>query len=164
MSYTVRPAQSEDLPQILEIYAQAREFMRQSGNPNQWCDSHPAESTLREDIFRQQLYLCEENGGILAVFAYIPGIDPTYITIHEGQWLNDNPYGVIHRIAVTCPGRNVASFCFDWALRQCHDLRIDTHRDNRPMQRALEKAGFTYCGIIYLANGSERVAFHKTSA
>lgn len=161
MNYTIRPAEFADLPRILEIYAEAREFMRQTGNPNQWGETHPTETILRDDIPKQQLYVCTENSEILGVFAYIPGIDSTYIHIYEGQWLNNEPYGVIHRIAVTSHRKGVASFCFDWALDQCPNLRIDTHRNNIPMQRALEKYGFSYCGIIYLANGDERIAFHK---
>ena len=34
-------------------------------------------------------------------------------------------------------------------------MRIDTHAENLPMQRALEKAGFTPCGMIYLIGGRE---------
>ena len=40
-------------------------------------------------------------------------------------------------------------------------IRVDTHRDNLPMQRMLQKNGFIYCGIIYLADGKERFAFEK---
>lgn len=164
MSYTIRTAKPEDLPAILDIYAQARQYMRDSGNPNQWGSSHPAEALLRQDIAKQQLYLCMEQDQILCVFAYIPGTDPTYLFIEDGAWPNENPYGVIHRIAVSRHRAGVASFCFDWALEQCPDLRIDTHRDNLPMQRSLAKNGFTRCGIIYLANGDPRIAFHKEKA
>ena len=44
-------------------------------------------------------------------------------------------------------------------------VRIDTHEGNLPMRRALEKAGFTFCGRITLIGGSEdgdpRLAFEK---
>lgn len=158
---SIRPAELTDFPRILKIYENARDFMRQTGNPNQWGETHPAEEILRSDIPKGQLYVCTENDEILGVFAYIRGIDPTYLRIYDGQWRNDEPYGTIHRIAVTAPGKGVASFCFDWALAQCPNLRIDTHRDNLPMQRALEKYGFQYCGIIHILNGDERIAFHK---
>ena len=161
MNYSIRPATIADLPRILEIYEDARSFMRRTGNPNQWGKTHPAEEILRSDIPKGQLYVCSENSEIIGVFAYIRGTDPTYVRIYEGQWRNDEPYGTIHRIAVTAPGKSVASFCFDWARAQCPNLRIDTHRDNLPMQRALQKNGFTRCGIIYLANGDERIAFQK---
>ena len=160
MNYNIREATFDDLPPILEIYAEAREFMRQTGNPNQWWDHHPAESILLEDIPKGQLYVCEDAGRIGAVFAYIQGVDPTYLEIDGYGWLNDEPYGVIHRIAVHHRGQGLIADIFDWAMAQCSNLRIDTHVDNRPMRRALEKYGFTYCGIIHIFNGDERIAFH----
>lgn len=155
-----RPALPEDLPRILDIYEKARAFMRQSGNPNQWRSHHPAVEILADDIQKGQLYLCMEGDDIAAVFCYFQGVDPTYLHIDGGQWLNDMPYGVIHRIAVSSQGKGIATLCYDWALARCKNLRIDTHHDNLPMQRSLQKHGFTRCGIIYLLNGDERIAFH----
>ncbi len=79
--------------------------------------------------------------------------------------MNDRPYGVIHRIAVSdaVRGRGVAGFIFDTCFAKCQNLKIDTHRDNLPMQRALEKNGFIRCGIICLANGDERIAYQRCS-
>ncbi len=161
MSYQIRKATWDDFSRILQIYAEAREYMRQSGNPNQWWDYHPAESLLREDIQAQKLNVCVEDDEILGVFYYEQGDDPSYRRIDQGKWLNEEPYGVIHRIASAHRGRGVASFCFDWALQQCPQLRIDTHEDNLAMQKALEKNGFVRCGIIYIFNGDERIAYHK---
>ena len=161
MSYQIQPATISDLPHILEIYQEARQFMKTNGNPNQWGDHHPAEPILREDIAKNQLYICTKADEILCVFAYLPGPDPTYAVIKDGQWLNDEPYGVSHRMAVSQHGKGIAAFCFGWALTQCPNLRIDTHRDNLPMQSALMKYGCTRCGTIFLANGDPRIAFHK---
>ena len=49
----------------------------------------------------------------------------------------------------------VMDYCFS------HDpnIRIDTHRDNRIMKHNIMKHGFTYCGIIYLTSGDERLAY-----
>ena len=46
----IEKAKLEDLPRILQIYASARKFMKQSGNPKQWGDSFPPESLLVKDI------------------------------------------------------------------------------------------------------------------
>ncbi len=44
-------------------------------------------------------------------------------------------------------------------------VRIDTHGDNAPMRRAVEKFGFAFCGDITLVEGPEagapRIAFEK---
>ena len=159
----IRLAELREKDEILSIYDSARVFMRESGNPNQWAGKYPDEDTVLRDIENEKLYVCTENNDILAVFFYTVGIDPTYLKIYDGKWVNDKPYGVIHRIAVSnkARGKGVAKVCFDFAYEKCGYVRIDTHRVNIPMQRALVKNGFTRCGIIYLANGDERIAYQR---
>ena len=43
------------------------------------------------------------------------------------------------------------------------DVRIDTHADNHVMQRRIAENGFTKCGIIYVEDGSPRLAYHWTA-
>ena len=157
----IRQASYADLADIMGIYAEARQYMRESGNPNQWGENYPPTSVVEEDISLGRCHLCMDEGEIAGVFCFFKGTDPTYATIYEGAWLSDAPYGVMHRVAVAKRGRGVVKCCFDYALERCGNLRIDTHRDNVPMQSALAKNGFAYCGIIYLANGAERLAYQK---
>lgn len=160
-SLTIRPASTADLPTILDIYEQARRYMRQNGNMHQWSNGYPEKRLLLDDIRADHLYLCMDGCEIAGVFCFFCGTDPTYIRIYDGEWLNDRPYGVIHRIAVSAHRKGIASFCFDYGLAHCGNLKIDTHRDNIPMQRSLTKNGFTRCGIIHLENGEERIAYQK---
>lgn len=156
----IRKTGMEDLPEVLELYEQARQFMRENGNPSQWGTANPPEERIRQDIAEGKSYLCVEAGELLGVFYFSLEKDPNYDHIYEGAWRNDAPYGVMHRVA--CPGkrRGVATFCVNWCKERCGgNLRIDTHRDNRPMQGMLEKNGFIRCGIIHLANGDERLAY-----
>ena len=157
----IRKTLGSDLPKIAQIYENAKRFMRDSGNPNQWNDGRPNIDTAREDMERGVGYVAEELGEVVAVFMFSEGADPTYARIYDGAWLSDEPYGVIHRIAVAEQGRGIIDFCINWCFSRCQNLRIDTHRDNIPMQRALAKRGFEYCGIIHLATGEERVAYEK---
>lgn len=157
----IRPARTEELSRIEEIYASARAFMREQGNPNQWRTQYPSLELLSADIAEKRLYVCEEEGELLGAFYFALGEDPTYRVIEDGAWLSDKPYGVIHRIAVAARGRGVASFCFSHCFSLCPNIRIDTHCDNLPMQRALEKNGFHRCGIIHLENGDARIAYQK---
>ena len=160
----VRKATHNDLNTILSIYESARRFMNLSGNPNQWGKTNPPRERTEEDIKENNLFVVEADNEILAVFYYNFADDPTYKMIYDGAWLNDRPYGVIHRIAVSdkARGRGVSKICFDFAYNDCKNLKIDTHKDNIPMQRALAKYGFTQCGIIHLLNGAERIAFQKS--
>ncbi len=157
----IRKATYKDLPLILAIYEKARSYMRENGNPHQWGDTYPPVSIIEEDISLGRCHVCVDDSEIAGVFCFFKGTDPTYAEIYQGSWLNDAPYGVIHRMAVATHRKGVASQCFTYAYAQCPNIRIDTHRDNKPMQASLSKNGFTYCGIIYLANGDERLAYQR---
>ncbi len=159
----IRKAKKEDLDEILAIYASAREFMRKNGNLSQWAGGYPYQSVIEDDIENQKLYLCQDNDKIACVFFFDKTVDPTYIKI-KGNWLNDDAYGVVHRIAAAPNTKGAATFALNWAYSQCLNLKIDTHEDNIPMQSLLKKLGFQYCGIINLANGDERWAYQKAKA
>lgn len=92
-------ATAADLPQILAIYAHARAFMAQHGNPNQWGASRPTEADITAHIAARELYVLREADAIHGVFAFILGEDPTYRVIEQGAWLSDAPYGTIHAVA-----------------------------------------------------------------
>lgn len=157
----IRKTVEADLVAIDKIYENAKKFMRETDNPNQWTSEYPNMETARSDMENGIGYVAEEDGKILAVFMFSQEKDPTYAKIYDGAWLSDEPYGVIHRIAVAKQGRGIIDYCINECFARCGNLRIDTHRDNMPMQRALLKRGFVYCGIIFLANGEERIAFQK---
>lgn len=163
MNPVIRHAAEADLPRILEIYAQARTFMAAAGNPTQWTDGYPQEALVRGDLAQGHLFVYEQNHGILGVFCYFEGEEPDYARIHGGAWIRDGSYGVVHRIAVASGSKGIGAACLKDAFSRCGNLRIDTHRNNLPMQRLLAKTGFRYCGIIYLTkDGSERLAYQKT--
>lgn len=156
----IRTAEISDLSEILAIYASAREFMRKSGNPGQWGDSHPPREMLEDDIAKKRLYIIESGtGDALGCFALIGGDDPTYAVIEGGAWSSDAPYGTIHRIASNGRARGVFAECVAFAREKYDYLRVDTHRANIPMQRAIAAQGFKYCGIIYVEDGSPRLAY-----
>ncbi len=152
-------AEMQELDTVMEIYGEAREYMRENGNLEQWSGGYPQRELVERDVISGDLFLCKNNGETVGVFFYKFGEDPTYKTIYGGEWLNEDKYGVIHRIAVRSHRKGVASQCFEWALKQCGNVKIDTHKDNIPMQRSLLKNGFSYCGIIHLENGDERLAY-----
>ena len=149
-----------DLPELLKVYAAARDIMRASGNAKQWEGCYPPEDMLRSDIeLGVGNVVVDENGSIVGAFAFITGIDPTYVVIENGKWLNDLPYGTIHRLASNGTSRGILSAALNYGLQYRDNIRIDTHEDNSIMRGILPKYGFTYCGIIHLANGDPRLAY-----
>ena len=165
----IRKTTLADLPRVMEIYAAARAFMAAQGNPRQSGPTcWPPEALVREDIRRGRSHVCvAEDGAIAAVFFFDRGMDiePGYRDIREGAWEDEGPYGVVHRIAVdkTRPEKGVGAFCLDWAFARCGHLRIDTHGDNRVMQGLLARLGFTFRGIIHVAEDNDpRLAYEKS--
>lgn len=156
----IREARIEDIERILEIYDIAKAFMRQTGNPNQWNSSYPDSKLLEDDIDKEQLFVMEEDSIIHSVFAFIIGDDPTYRDI-EGAWLDDSTYGTIHRIASDGTMHQVFKKAVDFCSKKCAHLRVDTHEDNKVMQKVILRNGFEKTGIIYIADGTPRIAYEK---
>ncbi len=158
----IEKATAADTPQILKIYESARAFMAQNGNPNQWGKIYPPAEVTKADIEQGILYVLRDKEGIYGVFAFILGEDPTYGVIYEGSWESDAPYGAIHRVASSGRKSGVLKEIVPFCEQTTSHLRIDTHADNKPMQRAVSACGFTYRGIIHTHNGTPRLAFEKT--
>ena len=157
----IRKTMPADISAVAEIYENARRFMYESGNPNQWV-GRPNEEDVKRDIANGNGYVVVgENEEIIGAFYLSLEPDPTYLRIDNGDWISADPYAVIHRIAVKHHGCGIADFIYNYAYNIRQNVRIDTHKDNAPMQRSLTKNGFKYCGIIYLESGDERLAFQK---
>lgn len=161
---TIRKAEPKDLNIILKILEHARNYMKENNNPNQWGDNHPAVEIIEEDIKNSIGYVClDEENNIVGYFCFYVGIEEDYNEIYEGNWLNDKEYAVIHRIATMSNKKGVGSFCMRYCFDKYKNIKIDTSKDNIPMQKLLEKEGYTKCGTIHLRrNGGERIAFQKT--
>ena len=157
----IRKATEDSLDEILKIYARARKFMAENGNATQWGNTNPPPEQIKSDIAEGKCHICVEEDRILTVFYFAKEEDPAYKVIKDGNWLNENPYAVVHRIASSGEKKGAAAFCLNWAFEQTGNIRIDTHENNKPMQGLLNKLGFRYCGRITLADGSPRIAFQK---
>lgn len=158
----IRKATMEDLDEMMTLFAEARQFMREHGNPDQWGTNHPPKEQIISDIERGCSYLCTDEGIAVGTFYFAAEVEHDYDVIYDGAWLNDEPYCVMHRVASPGRKKGAATFCVNWCLERCGgNLRIDTHHNNIPMQHMLEKNGFTRCGIIHLQDGGERIAYHQ---
>ena len=180
----IRLATPADIPALRPVFEAAKAIMRADGNHDQWsAPGFPDDSLLLRDIARGGGFVIENRWPvgaghdegktvmpgltghlaaprIVAYFALLPSPEPTYDVI-DGAWLTDGPYGVIHRMASYPEVHGIFSTIIDYALSRYSHLRIDTHRDNRIMQHLIEKHGFTYCGIIWLEDGTERLAYER---
>ncbi len=154
----IRAATYADLDQIMNIYAHARKFMREHGNPTQWGYSYPSNQLVVADLEQGCLFVViDDENTIAGVFSCFPDGDRDYDVIN-GEWLNDEPYTAIHRIASAGTHKGIFTHILNYCLTFSNNIKIDTHTDNTVMQSVLKKHGFKYCGTI-IADGLEFIAF-----
>ena len=160
----IRKSTIHDLPSILKLIEDGRQKMISEGNTTQWCNGHPTEEKLVNDIANDVSHLIvdEQTHQPIATFALIEGPDPTYAKIYDGQWLNSLPYYVIHRVASAPSVHGIMRMVLDYAFSLTDTIRIDTHEDNRTMRALLLKYSFQHCGTILLENGDPRLAYQRT--
>ena len=172
MNRNIREAKPTDITDIMQVMEAAKKIMRASGNMHQWADSYPSEAVIFSDMERHGSFVIEEGNGedqsldrIVGYFAFLSSPEPTYSKIYNGEWIDDTlPYHVIHRIASYPEAHGVFKEIMDFCFTHDANIRIDTHKDNLIMQHNIAKHGFTYCGIIYLPSGDERLAYQKILA
>lgn len=156
----IRLAKETDFETIMNIYENARNFMKQNGNPNQWKDDYPPKNLIIKDIKEHKFLRVVENNEseICGVFYFKIGVDETYKNI-DGKRINESEYGVIHRIAANGKMHNFFEAVLEYCLTLTDHIRIDTHRDNKIMISLLLNNGFIRTGIIYCDTGEAREAF-----
>lgn len=160
-------ATAQDLPEIMKIINDSKVMLKDNGI-DQWQKGYPDESVMLEDISNGDLYFAQEEGKSVAILALVFDVDPNYLHIEEGKWLTDLPYSVIHRVAVGKEylGKGMMGRIFahseEMTLEKgLKSMRIDTHPENKSMQRALTKAGYEYCGHVFMSNCDLRYAYEK---
>lgn len=162
-----RKSVETDIKGIMNIITQAQQYFKEN-NIDQWQNNYPNVEVISQDIKQGDSYVLVDNGQVIATTVISFNGEQTYNIIYEGDWINDEVYAVAHRVAVDnhYKGRGIAGKMLECMQEICvkqgiNSIRIDTHEDNKSMQKLLKKHGFTYCGIIYLADGNKRIAYQK---
>lgn len=164
------PATEEHLDAIVAITEQAKASIAAAGF-DQWQRGYPNRAVWEADIAEGMAYVAIDEDGVAGMLRYADQPEPAYGTL-EGAWLTAGPYATVHRCAVAADrrGQGVIGELFAFACRKAAEdgmvsVRVDTHHDNAPMRRALEKSGFAPCGDITLLEGAEtgskRIAHEK---
>lgn len=163
----LRYTKLEDIERVMEIIKQAQQYFKEKGI-NQWQNGYPNAKVIENDIKNGHSFVLIKNNKIVGTIAISFEGEATYNKIFEGAWKSNDNYAVIHRIAVDqeLKGIGLSSEMIKQTELMCNkksvgSIKVDTHEDNQAMQRSLIKNGFDYCGVIYLADGSKRVAFEK---
>ena len=158
-NYHIRPTAEADMPAVMAMYDYSRNLMRAADNNTQWV-GYPTLDQLRTDMARKASYVVERDSRLAGTFALVTGSEPTYSVIVHGRWLDTaTPYATMHRLAKTPDADGIASAAFAYAKQHHAHLRIDTHESNHTLQAISKREGFVYCGIVFLADGTERLAY-----
>ena len=171
INFIFRKSEEKDIDKIVEILEKAKIEIKKLGI-NQWQNGYPNRDVILSDIKNGNSYIIEDEEKIVATAALIFEKESPYSNISEGKWITDSDYSVIHRIAVDSEliNRGYSSKLLKKLEevskeKLVYSIKIDTHEDNKPMQRLLEKNWYVYCGIIYLDKepsiGEKRMAFEK---
>ncbi len=166
----LRLSKPQDISQIMQLIKYAQKFFYDS-NINQWQNNYPNENIIQNDIDNKESYVvCDGLGKIVATAMISFAAEPTYKVI-KGKWISNDydKYAVVHRIAVdpTHKGKRISGFILQKVMEMLPkenavSIRIDTHRENTSMQKVIERMNFKYCGIIYVDDEQERLAYEKT--
>lgn len=157
--FIVRKTIVSELAELMDIFSSARNFMAANGNPHQWTTNYPNREIVTKDIEEGCSYIIEHNGKTVATFVLRPGVEPAYETIEDGQWLNNEPYLTIHRVASNGLTKGIFHLVVMTALSIHNNIRIDTHRDNAIMQKSIIREGFRHCGTVCYSGSGERIAY-----
>ncbi|WP_057769389.1 GNAT family N-acetyltransferase [Lactobacillus selangorensis] len=154
----VRQATLADLPAIMELIQDAKDHLK-SQDVDQWQNGYPDEAAFHDDIEHGFNYVLISDGKIAGTATLFPSPDPYYGQIDHGAWAGDpdEKYVVIHRIAISSQFRGqhlskllISNLISIAVLLGYHDIRIDTHPDNKGMQHVITTNGFIYRGYIYM--------------
>lgn len=163
-----RKAKKAEASHIMNIIKQAQTYLKEQ-KINQWQDGYPNIEVINKDIDSENNYVLLKEEKIIASAVVSLEEESSYANIYEGKWLTTNSkYVVIHRLAVdnNYKGLGISSKIIknieELSLKKgINSIKIDTHEDNMSMQKLLKKNEFKYCGVIYLQDGSKRLAFEK---
>lgn len=147
-----------DVEGALAVVRDAIAYLGSQG-VDQWQNGYPNIEVLKEDAEKGHLYVIKDEDKIVGVYVLVEH-DPNYDVI-EGGWSSDAPYIAVHRFCVKAEAKRkgVGTFILREIAKDYEYIRIDTHKDNIPMNSCLKKNGFTYCGVIHLEDGAPRVAY-----
>lgn len=169
MGICISKTTKRDIDRVMVILGEARQSIGKLGI-DQWQYGYPSRDIIKNDVDREMSYVVKDDEDeIIATFCLKEDEEPTYNKIYDGNWINDGESYALHRIAIcnNQRGKGIADEIVSFIVDKCRmggvaSVKVDTHKGNIPMRKMLERNGFVYCGIIYLATGEERVAYEKT--
>ncbi len=155
----------EDVNTAVKIIDMAKQHLKEQGI-DQWQNGYPDYECIKNDARNNTGFFAIEDDTIYGYLCIDFSGEPAYDNL-AGEWLSDEKYVVVHRLAMAdeARGKNLSSKILklveELALQKgVNYIRVDTDEDNLKMQHLLKKNNFVYRGTIWFDN-SEKIAFDK---
>lgn len=151
-----RPAETSDLPAVLQIVDDARTYLK-AQKADQWQGPYPQKEDFLPDIARGECFVILHGEEIAAFFTLSALPEPDYDAISDGKWTEGLDAAVLHRCAVAKKYRGsgisakMMRFVDEKTLAlglRC--VRTDTHKKNKAMQKLLRENGYRYRGNLQI--------------
>lgn len=161
----LRSVNVDEIDTAMQFIDEAKKRLKSLGI-DQWQKGYPDKACIIRDVMSKKGYFLTERNDIAGYLCIDFDGEPAYNEL-QGHWRLNEPYVVVHRMAIgnAFRGKGMANFAFrlveKLALRNgVSCFRVDTDVENQTMQHILKKNGFYYCGIICFDN-SDKIAFEK---
>lgn len=154
----LRLAVAEEAEKCYQCIEDARAYHKSMGF-EQWHPDYPTLETIKNDIKDGIGFVFSDSDKFFGYACIITGDEPAYHVI-DGEWKTNLPYAVVHRMAFSesSRGKGLSKNAFSLIKNYCNQqkinaIRVDTQKENRPMQHILKREGFAYCGLVTFDGG-----------
>lgn len=152
----IRKANPEDIQRVAEIYEEIIELEERKGKRTGWVrDIYPTKATALEALEKEELFVWDENGTVIASARINREQVPEYSGAAWEYEAPDEEIMVLHTLVVSSgnAGRGIGTkfveFYEKYALEQgCGYLRMDTNEINANARRLYKKLGYKEAGIV----------------
>ena len=152
----IRRATKNDISQIAKIYDKILELEEKGKAHIGWKRNiYPTEKTAQDAFMKNELFVLEEDGRILAAARINQEQVPEYTYGHWTYAAPDSEIMVLHTLVVDpdASGYGIGSkfvrFYEELALEcGCHYLRMDTNQINTAARALYKKLGYSEIGVV----------------
>lgn len=153
---TFRKATEKDIPLISVIYENIHTEIEQGKAFTGWVrDVYPTEKTARDSIQKNELFVAELGGQIVACAKINKTQEPEYKEINWSSPACDENVMVLHTLVVSPQvsgkgyGTAFVKFYEAYAkIHGCYVLRMDTNEKNLPARALYKKLGYSEAGVV----------------
>lgn len=152
----IRKGIPKDIIQAAQVLEEVKAYMLNIGI-DQWDQEYPNRIVLTQDIGREEAFIYEEQGELLAYMALNEKCDQEYA---ELNWKTATPFVVIHRLYVkpSAQGKGISSKMIKYAEQfalenKYQSIRFDAFSLNETANAVYIKKGYASVGTVLFRKG-----------